>query len=94
MRLATVIGTVVATIKDPELTGHKLLLIQPLDGYGKPVGRPMVSIDSVGAGVGELVFWCRGKESSFPFTPEEVPTDCTITGIVDIVNLDLPDEAG
>jgi ethanolamine utilization protein EutN len=85
MRLATVIGNVVATIKDPQLTGYRLMVIQPLDGNGKAVGKPMISIDSVGAGVGELVFWCRGKESSFPFMPEEVPTDCTITGIVDRV---------
>lgn len=90
MRLATVIGTLVATIKDPLLTGYKLLIIQPLDGDKKPFGKPMVSIDSIGAGVGELVFWCRGKESSFPFLPDEVPTDCTITGIVDRVNLELP----
>ncbi len=89
MRLAKVIGTLVATIKDPELQGAKLLLIQPLDGHGKPSGKPMVSIDAVGAGVGELVFWCRGKESSFPFSPREVPTDCTITGIVDRVNIDF-----
>jgi len=37
----------------------------------------------VGAGVGELVFWCRGKEASFPFKREDTPTDCTIIGIVD-----------
>jgi ethanolamine utilization protein EutN len=89
MRLAKVVGTVVATVKDPVLTGHKLLVIQPLDGNEKPVGKLMVSLDSVGAGVGELVFWCRGKESSFPFMPDEVPTDCTITGIVDSINIDL-----
>ncbi len=88
MRLARVIGTVVATIKDPELTGQKLLIIQPLDSNGKTAGKPMVSLDSVGAGVGELVFWCRGKESSFPFTPDEIPTDCTIIGIVDHVNIE------
>ncbi|MBL8152009.1 MAG: EutN/CcmL family microcompartment protein [Blastocatellia bacterium] len=89
MRLAKVIGNVVATIKDPELVGAKLLIIQPLDANMKTVGKPMVSIDSVGAGAGELVFWCRGKESSFPFSPAEVPTDCTITGIVDRVNIEL-----
>lgn len=90
MRLAKVIGNVVATIKDSQLTGRRLMVIQPLDGDGNKVGKPMVSIDSVGAGVGELVFWCRGKESSFPFLPEEVPTDCTITGIVDRVHIDPP----
>lgn len=67
------------------------MMIQPLDAHGKNAGKPMVSIDSVGAGVGELVFWCRGKESSFPFMPDEVPTDCTITGIVDRINVTIGD---
>jgi len=40
-------------------------------------------LDSVGAGADELIYWCRGKESSFPFLPDEVPTDNTIVGIVD-----------
>jgi ethanolamine utilization protein EutN len=46
----------------------------------------MVAVDSVGAGVGELVFWCRGKEASFPFKREDTPTDCTIIGIIDSVD--------
>ena len=91
MRLARVIGNVVATIKNPELTGQRLLIIQPLDGDGTPAGKPMIALDCVGSGAGELVFWCRGKESSFPFMPDEIPTDCTITGIVDRVNIDLPE---
>jgi ethanolamine utilization protein EutN len=90
MRLARVIGNVVATIKDPELTGRRLMIIQPLDAVHRPVGKPLVSIDAVGSGIGELVFWCRGKESSFPFMPSEVPTDCTITGIVDKITIDYP----
>lgn len=83
MQLARVIGTVVATVKEPSLTGRKLMLIQPLTSNLLPAGKPLVAVDAVGAGKGELVFWCRGKESSFPFLPVEVPTDCTIVGIVD-----------
>jgi ethanolamine utilization protein EutN len=85
MRLARVIGTVVATAKNETLVGRKLLLIQPITPEGKTTGKPMIAVDSVGAGVGETVFWCRGRESSFPFLPAEVPTDCTIVGIVDSV---------
>jgi microcompartment protein CcmK/EutM len=88
MQLARVTGVVVATIKNELLSGRKLLVIQPLDGGLNEAGKPMVAIDSVGAGEGELVFWCRGKEASFPFTPMEVPTDCTIVGIVDTVFID------
>ena len=83
MQLARVIGTVVSTIKNPALGGRKLLVIQSLDGQLRAAGKPLVAVDSVGAGVGELVFWCRGKEASFPFEGSEVPTDCTIVGIVD-----------
>ena len=83
MQLARVIGTVVATVKNESLQGRTLLVIQTLNGDLKPAGKPMVAVDSVGAGVGELVFWCRGKEASFPFKREDTPTDCTIVGIVD-----------
>lgn len=83
MQLARVIGTVVATIKNDSLEGRKLLIVQTLDTNLQPNGKPMVAVDSVGAGMGELVFWCRGKEASFPFKREDTPTDCTIVGIVD-----------
>jgi ethanolamine utilization protein EutN len=88
MQLARVLGTVVATVKSDTLEGQKLLVIQPLDGSLKESGQPMVAVDSVGAGKGEIVFWCRGREASFPFLPAEVPSDCTIVGIVDSVFLD------
>ncbi|MGH9832147.1 MAG: EutN/CcmL family microcompartment protein, partial [Blastocatellia bacterium] len=77
MQLARVIGNVVSTVKNTTLEGRKLMVIQILDGNLRPTGKPLVAIDSVGAGVGELVFWCRGKEASFPFEGSEVPTDCT-----------------
>jgi len=83
MQLARVIGNVVSTVKNATLEGCKLMVIQVLDGDLRQVGKPLVAIDSVGAGAGELVFWCRGKEASFPFEGSEVPTDCTIVGIVD-----------
>ena len=83
MQLARVIGTVVATVKNDSLEGRKLLVVQTLNKDLEPNGKPMVAVDSVGAGVGELVFWCRGKEASFPFKREDTPTDCTIIGIVD-----------
>jgi len=83
MQLARVIGTVVATVKNESLQGRKLLVIQSLNKDLQNQGKPMVAVDAAGAGVGELVFWCRGKEASFPFKREDTPTDCTIVGIVD-----------
>ena len=83
MQLARVIGEVVATIKDPNLTGTTLLVLQPLAADGAPAGRTLVALDSVGAGVGEHVFFVRGREAAFPFYPAEPPTDASIVGIVD-----------
>ena len=83
MQIARVIGTVVSTVKNSTLDGRKFLLVQTLDADLKDKGAPMIALDAVGAGTGELVFWCRGKEASFPFKRDETPTDCTIVGIID-----------
>ena len=83
MQLAKVIGDVVATRKDDNLTGRTLLILQPLGADGSPSGRTLIAVDSVGAGVGETVFFVRGKEASFPFLPVEVPVDAGVVGIVD-----------
>ena len=83
MQLARVIGTVVATHKDQNLAGITLLMVQPLTPDREPAGRPLVAVDAVGAGVGEEVFFVRGKEASFPFHPVEAPVDAGIVGIVD-----------
>jgi ethanolamine utilization protein EutN len=91
--LGRVIGNVVCTMKDASLVGQKLLIVQPLDRKGRDTGRPIVALDSVGAGAGagETIYWCRGKEASFPFLPAEPPTEATIVGIVDSVN--IPNES-
>src|SRR5687767_5380833 len=83
MQLARVIGDVVASRKEPAYDGIPLLVIQPIAADGTDIGRPLVAVDSVGAGVGEHVFFVRGKEASFPFYPREVPADAGIVGIVD-----------
>jgi microcompartment protein CcmK/EutM len=83
MQLARVIGDVVATRKDENLSGITLLVVQPLTPERQPAGHPLVAVDAVGAGVGEEVFFVRGKEASFPFYPIEPPVDASIVGIVD-----------
>ena len=83
MQLARVIGEVVATVKDANLIGNKLLVLQPIAASGEAAGRTLVALDSVGAGVGENVFFVRGREAAFPFYPSEPPADATIVGIVD-----------
>ena len=83
MQIARVIGDVVATMKDANLGGHKLLVLQPVTPDKQATGKTLVALDAIGAGVGEHVFFVRGREASFPFYPAEPPTDAAIVGIVD-----------
>jgi ethanolamine utilization protein EutN len=83
MQLARVIGEVVSTMKDANLSGMKLLILQPLAPSGEAMGRTLVALDSVGAGVNETVFFVRGREAAYPFYPAEPPTDASVVGIVD-----------
>src|SRR5439155_1561768 len=77
MYLGKVIGRVIATVKNDALEGKKLLLVRRL-----PSGPAVVAVDAVGAGAGEAVYVCRGREASFAFKPEEVPTEATVVAIV------------
>ena len=88
MQLARVIGDVVATRKDENLVGIKLLIIQPLTPARESAGRAIVAVDAIGAGTGEEVFFVRGKEASFPFHPVAPPVDAAIVGIVDHWHVD------
>ena len=88
MQLARVIGDVVMTSKDALLVGLKLLVVQPLTPEREAVGRPLVAADAVGAGVGEEIFFVRGKEASFPFYPALPPVDAGIVGIVDHMDVE------
>ena len=83
MQLARVIGDVVATVKDANLIGIRLLVLQPIDAAGQAAGRALVALDSVGAGIDEEVFFVKGREAAFPFYPGEPPADATVVGIVD-----------
>jgi ethanolamine utilization protein EutN len=87
MFLARVTGTVVATVKDAALSGKKILIVQPLDKTGKDQGQKILALDSVGAGAGETVYCCRGREASYAWYPDEVPTETTIVAIVDQLNV-------
>ena len=83
MYLGRVVGRITSTVKHPALEGHRLLVVQPVTPEGVPTGKQVVCTDCTGAGAGELVYCCRGKEASFPFLPAEVPTDNNIVAIVD-----------
>ena len=86
VQLARVVGTVVATIKDPTLASRRLLVIQPIAAAsGAAIGAPLVALDSVGVGAGEEVMFVKGREAAFAFLPEVVLADASIVGKVDSV---------
>ena len=94
MFLAKVVGRVWATVKDPKLEAQRLLIIQPVTPEGTATGKPAVVTDCTGAGAGELVYCCKGKESSFPFLPIEVVTDTCVVAIVDELHVQRPKTVG
>lgn len=87
MYLGRVVGRVWATAKAEHLRGLRLLVVQPITPELQNTGKRIICTDCTGAGAGEMVYWVRGKEASFPFLPAEPPTDTTIVGIVDSVHL-------
>jgi len=88
MQIGRVIGTVVSTAKQPKLEGAKLLLVQPLTLDDQPRGVPLLTIDSVGAGVGEKVLMVlEGRAAGEALRRKAAPVDAAIIGIVDQVTL-------
>lgn len=85
MLLARVIGTVVATRKEAELSGLTFLLLQATDSDGQAKGAFVVAADAVGAGVGDLVMYCAGSSARQTSVTRDRPVDATIMGIVDLV---------
>ena len=83
MKLAYVKGNVVCTMKDPQLEGVKLRIIQPVDSSGKEQGGLIVAADSVSAGDGELVWWVSAREATYGIQGKKIPADAAIVGIVD-----------
>lgn len=93
MFLARVEGSVVATKKDASMSGRKLLLVRPqlVDEKDPTKFRPgsntIVAVDSVGAGIGELVMFCQGSSARLAPNLKDAPVDAVIIGIVDTVDV-------
>ena len=87
MYLGRVVGRLWATVKNENLTGQRLLIVQPVTPELEDQGRQLVCTDATGAGAGELIYWVRAREASFALLPDEVVTDATIVGIVDSVHV-------
>ena len=87
MNLAKVVGTIWATQKDENLIGAKMQIIQPLDHNNKKISSPLVAVDTVGAGQGELVYYVTAREATIPYPAAMAPIDAAIVGIVDRVDV-------
>jgi microcompartment protein CcmK/EutM len=87
MKLGRVTGKVWATIKDKKLDATTLYLMQPLDEELAPLGPELVAVDTVASREGDLVFWVGGAEATFPFEDRQIPSDVTIVGLVDRLDL-------
>ncbi len=83
MRIARVIGSAVSTVKDPTLTGHKLLLVRQADEQDTLTGAVFVAVDGVGAGPDELVIVAEGSAARHSAKTEGQPVDALIMGILD-----------
>jgi microcompartment protein CcmK/EutM len=93
MYLARVVGCVWATVKNASMVGQRMLVVQPVTPELQPTGKRLVCLDATSAGAGEIVYYVRGKEASFPFLPDEPPADATVVGIVDSIHLKRPPKA-
>ncbi len=89
MQLARVVGTVVSTQKTQYITGMKLLIVEPIDARSlESSGKPLVAVDGVGAGEGEVVLFVTGSSSRLTEHTKDKPVDATIMAIVDFVEVD------
>lgn len=88
MLIARVVGSAVSTAKDERLRGAKLLVVRPATVADELHGEPLVAVDTVGAGVGELVLVARGSAARYTAATEDLPTDAAIVGILDSVEID------
>ena len=87
MYLGRVVGRVWATAKNASLEGQRMLVIQPLTPELRSTGKPLICLDSTGAGAGEIIYWVRGREASIALLPAEPAADTTVVGIVDTIHL-------
>jgi ethanolamine utilization protein EutN len=86
MLIGKVIGTIWATRKYETITGFKMQFVQPLNSEMKKIGEPIIALDTIGAGPGELIFYATSSEAVIPLHVEMAPVDASIVGIIDSIN--------
>ncbi len=91
MLIAKVIGTTIATIKDEKLVGRKLLILRQTDEHGAPTGKPYVAVDTLDAGVGDLVLTCSGSSARQTNITKDTPVDAVIMAVIDSLEVEGQD---
>jgi microcompartment protein CcmK/EutM len=87
MRIAYIVGTAVATMKDEGLHGHRLLLAREADVEGKVHGQPFVAVDTVDAGTGDLVVITEGSSARCTGLTQNLPVDAVVVGVLDSLEM-------
>ena len=88
MLIAKVIGSAVATIKDEKLIGSKMLIVREADVYGEPIGKPLIAIDAVNAGTGDLVLIAGGSSARQTYETKDRPVDAVIMAVLDSLDVE------
>lgn len=88
MLIAKVIGNTVASIKDEKLEGRKLLICREADETGKTTGKPYVAVDTVDAGIGDLVLTAHGSSGRQTYLTKDAPVDAVIMAVIDSLQVD------
>jgi ethanolamine utilization protein EutN len=87
MKLGRIQGKIWATVKDQKLNSCTFYIMQPVDEEEKPLGPALIAVDTVSSREGDLVFWVGGAEATFAFPDRQIPSDATIIGLVDKMDL-------
>jgi len=85
MQLGKVIGTIWATRKYETLKSYKLQFVQPLNAHKENLGKPIIAVDTIGAGPGEIIYFVTASEAVIPMEVDMAPVDASIVGIVDSI---------
>jgi len=88
MRLGRIEGKVWATIKDDKLRGIRLFILQPIDEELQATGSPVIAVDTLGAREGDIVYWVMSAEASFVVDDEGIPSEVSVVGLVDRIDLE------
>jgi ethanolamine utilization protein EutN len=89
MLLGKVIGTIWATRKYEAVKGYKMQFVQPVNSKLEKLGNPIVALDTIGAGPGEIIYYITASEAVIPLEVDMAPVDASIVGIVDSINSEI-----